>query len=47
MPWKDTKGIPTGIMLKRMRHEAEERFGLNFNFDFGDIYHAYYEGSLN
>jgi hypothetical protein len=47
MPWKDIEGIPTSIVLKHMRDEAKERFGLDFNFDFGDIYHAYYEGSLN
>ena len=44
MAWGDCLGIPTDIVLNYMRESAKENLGVNFNF--GDIYYAYYEGSI-
>lgn len=45
MAWADPNGMPIDIVLNYMRDSIKENLGADFNF--GNIYHAYYEGSLD
>lgn len=39
-------GIPTNVLLNSMRNDMKKYYQSG-DFSFGDVYHAYYEGSLN
>ena len=46
MTFDEGSGIPTSILLNYIRGDIEKHF-CNEDFSFANVYHAYYEGSLN
>lgn len=46
MAFDEGSGIPTSILLNCIRSDVEKQFCRD-NFSFSNVYHAYYEGSLN